>query len=228
MLPLQGSWLPAVVPPLCIDSKQLAAFTYSMVAALAWPLPIPCTSGCLPIPKYPPFPPLPCPVLQIVQLFDSWAHHLSPEQYAEFSQPYSERIIAAVRALASELFRLHSVSIDRQGLWVYWSHAPELWGPHRPEHRFVPWADVAQLQWDEDGQEHEFKQYLLLTLHAPLSRRRRRLKLRVCEERDLARCQALMALLPPGTPHPAWLDGQRSRWPVVGAPAPCPAAEPLV
>ena len=133
-----------------------------------------------------------------------------------------------VRALASELFRLHSVSIDRQGLWVYWSHAPELWGPHRPEHRFVPWADVAQLQWDEDGQEHEFKQYLLLTLHAPLSRRRRRLKLRVCDERDLARCQALMALLPPGTPHPAWLDGQRSRWPVVGAPAPCPAAEPLV
>lgn len=35
---------------------------------------------------------------QIVQLFDSWAHHLSPEQFMEFSQPYAERIIAAVRA----------------------------------------------------------------------------------------------------------------------------------
>ncbi|KAI7840333.1 hypothetical protein COHA_006115 [Chlorella ohadii] len=35
---------------------------------------------------------------QVVQLFDSWAHHLSPEQFAEFSMPYSERIIAAVRA----------------------------------------------------------------------------------------------------------------------------------
>lgn len=34
----------------------------------------------------------------MVQLFDSWAHHLSPEQFAEFSLPYSERIIAAVRA----------------------------------------------------------------------------------------------------------------------------------
>jgi uroporphyrinogen decarboxylase len=35
---------------------------------------------------------------QALQLFDSWAHHLSPAQYAEFSAPYSERVIAAVRA----------------------------------------------------------------------------------------------------------------------------------
>jgi uroporphyrinogen decarboxylase len=35
---------------------------------------------------------------QVVQLFDSWAHHLSPDQFAEFSLPYAERIIAAVRA----------------------------------------------------------------------------------------------------------------------------------
>jgi uroporphyrinogen-III decarboxylase len=37
-------------------------------------------------------------VLQVVQLFDSWAHHLSPEQFAEFSLPYSNRIVEAVRA----------------------------------------------------------------------------------------------------------------------------------
>ena len=35
---------------------------------------------------------------QVVQLFDSWAHHLAPDQYAEFSAPYSERVIAAVKA----------------------------------------------------------------------------------------------------------------------------------
>jgi uroporphyrinogen decarboxylase len=35
---------------------------------------------------------------QVVQLFDSWAHHLTPEQHAEFSLPYSERVMAAVRA----------------------------------------------------------------------------------------------------------------------------------
>jgi len=35
---------------------------------------------------------------QVVQVFDSWAHHLSPQQFAEFSMPYSERVIAAVKA----------------------------------------------------------------------------------------------------------------------------------
>ena len=36
--------------------------------------------------------------VQVVQLFDSWAHHLSPDQYAEFSLPYAEHVVAAVRA----------------------------------------------------------------------------------------------------------------------------------
>eukprot|EP00884_Botryococcus_braunii_P021085 jgi/Botrbrau1/7660/Bobra.0159s0102.1 len=35
---------------------------------------------------------------QVVQLFDSWAHHLSPAQYAEFSLPYANRVMTAVRA----------------------------------------------------------------------------------------------------------------------------------
>jgi len=35
---------------------------------------------------------------QVVQLFDSWAHHLSPSQFAEFSMPYAERVMAIVRA----------------------------------------------------------------------------------------------------------------------------------
>ena len=37
-----------------------------------------------------------CP--QVVQLFDSWAHHLSPAQFAEFSLPYAEQIIRDVHA----------------------------------------------------------------------------------------------------------------------------------
>eukprot|EP00899_Mesostigma_viride_P008252 jgi/Mesvir1/17428/Mv08707-RA.2 len=35
---------------------------------------------------------------QVVQLFDSWAHHLSPAQFREFSLPYAERVMKAVRA----------------------------------------------------------------------------------------------------------------------------------
>lgn len=34
---------------------------------------------------------------QIVQLFDSWAHHLSPEQFREFSWPYAQEVISRVK-----------------------------------------------------------------------------------------------------------------------------------
>ena len=34
---------------------------------------------------------------QVVQLFDSWAHHLNPTQFAAFSLPYAEEVIQRVR-----------------------------------------------------------------------------------------------------------------------------------
>lgn len=39
-----------------------------------------------------------CHTLQIIQLFDSWAHHLSPDQFKEFSLPYANRITTALKA----------------------------------------------------------------------------------------------------------------------------------
>lgn len=33
-----------------------------------------------------------------MQLFDSWAHHLSPQQFREFSLPYAQRVIDGVKA----------------------------------------------------------------------------------------------------------------------------------
>lgn len=35
---------------------------------------------------------------QVMQIFDSWAHHLSPAQFEEFSMPYAQRVISEVRA----------------------------------------------------------------------------------------------------------------------------------
>lgn len=34
---------------------------------------------------------------QVIQLFDSWAHHLSPDQFAEFSMPYAEKVMAGLK-----------------------------------------------------------------------------------------------------------------------------------
>lgn len=40
---------------------------------------------------------------QAVQLFDSWAHHLSPRQYAEYAIPYAKRVIEKVKAARPEV-----------------------------------------------------------------------------------------------------------------------------
>jgi uroporphyrinogen decarboxylase len=34
---------------------------------------------------------------QVIQLFDSWAHHLSPSQFSEFSLPYANRLARALK-----------------------------------------------------------------------------------------------------------------------------------
>lgn len=36
--------------------------------------------------------------VQVVQLFDSWAHVLTPQQFAEYSLPYAQKVIDGVRA----------------------------------------------------------------------------------------------------------------------------------
>ncbi|GJP54504.1 hypothetical protein CLOM_g13586 [Closterium sp. NIES-68] len=35
---------------------------------------------------------------QIIQVFDSWAHHLSPPQFAAFSLPYTNRLITRIQS----------------------------------------------------------------------------------------------------------------------------------
>lgn len=40
---------------------------------------------------------------QVVQLFESWAHHLSPAQFEEFGRPYAERVLQGVKALHPEV-----------------------------------------------------------------------------------------------------------------------------
>lgn len=37
-----------------------------------------------------------------MQLFESWAHHLSPHQFAEFGKPYAEHVLRGVKALHPE------------------------------------------------------------------------------------------------------------------------------
>jgi uroporphyrinogen-III decarboxylase len=60
---------------------------------------------------------------QVVQLFDSWAHHLSPSQFQEFSLPYANRVTEAVRRRYPRVpIIFHANGGERRGL------APGAWG----------------------------------------------------------------------------------------------------
>jgi uroporphyrinogen decarboxylase len=84
--------------------------------------------------------------MQVVQLFDSWAHHLSPTQFEEFSRPYAERVLQAVKARhpgvplifhanggTGKLLQMDPISSDVLGLdWnTEMREARALYGPRR-------------------------------------------------------------------------------------------------
>ena len=56
-----------------------------------------CVEGCWQALDFKHMPLLGC--LQVIQLFDSWAHRLTPAHFCEFSLPYMERIIKHVHAV---------------------------------------------------------------------------------------------------------------------------------
>lgn len=83
---------------------------------------------------------------QVVQLFDSWAHHLSPEQFSEFSMPYAQKVIDLVKARYPEtplIFHANGgtgklaqmASCTSNVLGLDWSctmkEAREFYGPNR-------------------------------------------------------------------------------------------------
>lgn len=83
---------------------------------------------------------------QVVQLFDSWAHHLSPEQFEEFSMPYAEMVLQKVKARypdtplifhanggTGKLLQMKSCASDVLGLdWsCTMAEAREFYGPQR-------------------------------------------------------------------------------------------------
>ena len=54
-----------------------------------------------------------------MQLFDSWAHHLSPAQFREFSLPYAQRILSAVKAVHPDTpLIFHANGGEQRAAWA--------------------------------------------------------------------------------------------------------------
>ncbi len=111
----------------------------------------------------------------------------------------------AIRAIGSDLSRLHRVRISAKGLRLEWSHVPRLTGMRVTAHRFVDWDEVASIAWLEGAQDYDFRQYIVLHLRESLARSLKRMKLPVSDGRDRERCEALLSRLPRGAAAPQWL-----------------------
>jgi len=83
---------------------------------------------------------------QVVQFFESWAHHLGPAQFSTFAKPYADKAMAYVKARHPDVPLIYyanggSPYLDRQGDMVAdsialdWgiemSHARQILGPDR-------------------------------------------------------------------------------------------------
>lgn len=100
------------------------------------------------------------------------------------------------RAAVSKLHQISSVTISDSGVRFRWKYANHLNSRTSTGEQFVDWHDMDQIEWTEEGLEHEFKQYLTITLKAPIINNKRKFKFLICDTRSYRECHALNSKIP--------------------------------
>lgn len=120
-------------------------------------------------------------------------------------------VVMAAHALFSDQLHIQRIRVHPQGLSILWSHVPGLWQTRLERWRELAWSDVDRIEWEEGSQEHDFKQHLVLYLHAPLNRRQTRIKVLLCESRDYLWCESLLSHVPRRIRAPLWFVTTQAR-----------------
>ena len=127
--------------------------------------------------------------------------------------PATERLVACglllmigvtltLRAVLSKARRLGSVTIGDTGITFRWKHASPDRNATAGDNSFVGWSDMEKIEWTEEGLEHEFKQYLSVTLKVPILDNTKKYRFLICDTRSYRECQALHAKIPPQAKRP--------------------------
>jgi len=108
-------------------------------------------------------------------------------------------VVLTLRASLSKARHLGSVTISDTGILFRWKKmSPDAAG----ENSFVGWSDMEKIEWTEEGLEHEFKQYLSVTLKEPILHNTRKYRFLICDTRSYRECDALHAKIPPQARRP--------------------------
>ena len=120
-------------------------------------------------------------------------------------------IAMALHAVARDSFHVELARFSADGLHIRWSQVPRLWGTRLEKEQQLVWSDVVHLEWREGSLEHDLKQYVVVHLRTPLAPGKNRVKLLVCDDRNVGQCEALIANLPTSVLAPRWLATTRLR-----------------
>lgn len=128
--------------------------------------------------------------------------------------PATERLLACglllalgmafmFKGLLSKAAQIGAVTIGDSGMTFRWKEQVASHHSGRKEQTFVPWDDMEKIEWTEEGLEHEFKQYLSITLRVPIGDNARRFKFLISDTRSYRECRVLNSKIPPRAARPA-------------------------
>lgn len=109
-------------------------------------------------------------------------------------------VALTLRSALSKTRHLGSVTIGDTGITFRWKNTSR---DANGENSFVGWRDMEKIEWTEEGLEHEFKQYLSVTLKEPFIHNTRKYRFLICDTRSYRECQALHSKIPPQATRPA-------------------------
>ncbi len=109
------------------------------------------------------------------------------------------------KALSSDMLKICSITLTRYGIFLSWSHIPEIFGDGVNQERHLLWDEIETLTWIEGETELDLKQYLQIEFKEKIEIRKMALKVLVSDDQNEARCRQIIALLPANLVQPEWL-----------------------
>ncbi len=110
------------------------------------------------------------------------------------------------KALVSDLLKVCAVTLTPHGVFLTWSHVPQIFGGGVNKQIHLAWPDIETLVWIEGESELDLKQYLQIEFKEKIAIRKTALKVLVCDDRNEAECRKIIHLLPPNFVKPEWIQ----------------------
>jgi hypothetical protein len=110
------------------------------------------------------------------------------------------------KALISDLLKVCAVTLTPNGIFLTWSHVPQIFGGGVSKKIHLSWPDIESLVWIEGESELDLKQYLQIEFKEKITIRKTALKVLVCDDRNEAECRKIIHLLPPSLVKPEWIQ----------------------